>query len=245
MEETVKKGIPSNTLKLIAILLMLTDHFAVVFEREIVSSFAGGEALFVLLRTLARIAFPLFAFFIAVGAKYTKNIYKYMLRLAAFALLSEIPFDLAFNGAWLEFSYQNVFFTLLMGLFCIFCWQKLKDTLYGVPAVLIGAGVCALAELVIKPDYGAMGIVCIVLFYAFMDAPKWVRLIAVPLTCFALSFVVYPFYFNEAELFAVAAAPLILLFNGQKGIKLNRWFFYVFYPAHLLLLWLIHFAVFR
>lgn len=252
MAEAKKGGLTSNTIKLIALGLMLVDHTAVVFRAEILGAFADGDVLYFWMRTLARVAFPLFAYYIAVGAKYTSNIYKYIVRLALFALISEIPFDLAFNGAWLEFTYQNVFFTLLSGLFCIFCFQKLKDVLHGAPAVLITAAVMWLAECVLQTDYGAMGVLVIVLFYAVNKAPKTVRIFAVPLICLLLT--VYPHTqgllptrvtFNEAELFAVAATPLILLHNGEKGIKINRWFFYVFYPGHLFLLWLVHFLVVR
>ena len=251
MEETKKGGLTSNTLKLLALFLMLVDHTAVVFQAEIMTSIPNGDILHFWMRTLALVAFPLFAFYIAVGAKYTKNILKYMGRLALFALISEIPFDLAFNGSWLEFTYQNVFFTLLSGLFCIFCFQKLKDVLYGAPAVLITLAVMWLAECVLKTDYGAMGVLAIVLFYAANKAPDTVRYFAVPVICLLLT--VYPrtegllpvgVAFNGAELFAVAATPLILLHNGEKGRHINRWFFYCFYPGHLFLLALAHGFIF-
>ena len=246
-EEAKKKGLGSNLLKLIAICLMLMDHTAVVFQQEIVNAFGNGDSVYFWMRTLARVAFPLFAFYIAVGAQYTSNILKYMRRLAIFALISEIPFDLAFNGSFLEFTYQNVFFTLLLGLFCIFCYQKLQGVLYGLPALPITIAVMWLAECVLKTDYGAMGVLAIVCFYFARKAPKVAQIFAFPAICLLLT--VYPLVdgllpyrvvFNEAELFAVAAFPLMLLYNGEKGFHINRWFFYVFYPAHLLLLALVH-----
>ena len=247
MSEQKKRGIGSNVLKLIAIALMLMDHFAVVFQAEIVNAFANGYTVYSVMRMLARVAFPLFAFYIAVGAQYTSNILKYMRRLAIFALISEIPFDLAFNGSFLEFTYQNVFFTLLLGLFCIFCYQKLQGVLYGLPALPITIAVMWVAEIILKTDYGAMGVLAIVCFYFARKAPKVAQIFLLPAICLLLT--VYPIFsgllpsrvlFNRAELFAVAAAPLMLLYNGEKGIHINRWFFYVFYPAHLLLLALVH-----
>lgn len=252
MSEEKKFGLGSNILKLIAIALMLMDHTAVVFEQEIVNGLPAGDAVHYWMRTLARVAFPLFAFYIAVGAQYTRNILKYMRRLAIFALISEIPFDLAFNGNWLEFSYQNVFFTLLLGLFCIFCYQKLQGVLYGLPALPVTLAVMWLAECVLKTDYGAMGVLVIVLFYFARKTPKIAQVFLLPAICLLLT--VYPLVngllpyrvvFNRAELFAVAAAPLMLLYNGEKGIKVNRWFFYVFYPAHLALLAGLHWLIFH
>ena len=249
---TGKGGIPSNALKLIAIALMLIDHTCVVFAAPlagvITDSGVGG------LRTLARVAFPLFAFFIAVGASYTKNIKKYLLRLLAFALVSEVPFDLAFFGTWLEFSYQNVFFTLLLGLLCIYVYQTLRPKLT-VLAVLFVLVAAFSAEYLLCCDYGFTGVACIFLFYLFlhMDAPF--RHIGIVFACFTVALVpgavnigdlAVPFFaVNKYELFAVAAAPLMLLYNGEKGFYMNRWFFYAFYPAHLLLLGLIHLAVAR
>ena len=250
MSEEKKRGLGSNVLMLVAIALMLMDHTAVVFQAEIEAGFSNGHQVYSVMRMLARVAFPLFAFYIAVGAQYTKNILKYLRRLAIFALISEIPFDLAFNGGWLEFSYQNVFFTLLLGLFCIFCYQKLQGVLYGLPALPITLAVMWLAECVLTPDYGAMGVLVIVLFYFARKAPKAAQIFLLPAICLLLTayplvdgLLPYRVVYNRAELFAVAAAPLMLLYNGEKGVKINRWFFYVFYPAHLFLLWLVHFLV--
>ena len=259
---TKKRGLTSNTLKLIAIVLMLLDHFAVVFT-DVLYATDSGITVHDLLRSAARIAFPLFAFFIAVGATYTKNIYKYMLRLFAFAIISEIPFDLALNGKWLEFGYQNVFFTLFLGLLSVFLYQKLREYHLEFLAVLLLIPIAYAAEEWLQTDYGATGVVCIFLFYIFMQAPTPVRQIGFALTCAVITFMLYihpytePFYYdyggqrtlfhldlyaiyNKNEFFAIAAAPFMILYNGEKGFHMNRWFFYAFYPGHLLLLWLAH-----
>ena len=271
MTETKKGGITSTAAKLIAIALMLIDHTAVVFEAQLTASDAGS-IVYELMRTAARIAFPLFAFFIAVGAVYTKNILKYLLRLLLFAFISEVPFDLAFNGAVFETGYQNVFFTLFLGLLSIFIYQKLRELHLEPIAFLLLLAIAFVAENLLKTDYGAMGVICIFLFYVFLQTKAPYKQIGLVVTCFLISLILafepsavpltyrlssgntfslhrlhmdVSLTFNYAELFAAAAAPIILCFNGRKSNKINRWFFYVFYPAHLLLLWLIHFAVFR
>ena len=248
---TGRGGIPSNALKLAAIALMLIDHICVVFGPRLYAAVPvlylnGHEPL----RTLARIAFPLFAFFIAVGASYTKSIKKYLLRLLAFALISEVPFDLAVFGKWLEFSYQNVFFTLLLGLLSIYVYEKLRPAKLTPLALVFLFAAAFAAEFLISCDYGFTGVVCIFLFYIFLHASSPVREIGIVFACFSVALMPgfitvgswsIPFFvINELELFAVAAAPLMLLYNGNKGFYMNRWIFYAFYPAHLLVLGLLN-----
>ena len=104
--EPVKRiGITSYQLKWIAIVTMLIDHIgAVLFPGEMI------------LRYVGRISFPIFCFLLTEGVRYTRDIRMYMLRLGGFAILSEIPYDLAFHGRVVDPRYQNVFFTLLLGV---------------------------------------------------------------------------------------------------------------------------------
>ena len=99
------KGLNTFTLKMIAIISMLVDHIGHIFFPEVM-----------IFRIVGRIAFPIFAYVLAEGIYYTKDITKYMMRLGIFALLSEIPYDLAIMGSMLEFSHQNVFFTLFFAV---------------------------------------------------------------------------------------------------------------------------------
>ena len=108
-------------LKLIASACMLIDHIGAVFPTASPTAF----------RFIGRIAFPVYAYLVAQGCKHTKNINKYLLRLGIFALISEIPFDLAFYG---RFSWAtgflrdtNVFYTLFLGVGCIAVYEKLKQ----------------------------------------------------------------------------------------------------------------------
>ncbi len=112
-------------LKIIASICMLIDHIGAVFP-------ASTPYVF---RLIGRIAFPIYAYLIAQGCRYTKNIYKYLLRLGLFALISEIPFDIAFmnyqNDGVLHlninfFGQTNIFYTLLFGASCIVIYEKLK-----------------------------------------------------------------------------------------------------------------------
>lgn len=143
----VKMGISGSTLKLIAIVIMLIDHIgATIIEKML---FKRGMAVidwnnakeadkfiadnYVLstidgiMRTIGRLAFPIFCFLLIEGIIHTHNKWKYASRLAAFALISEIPFDLAFNNKPFDFTYQNVFFTLLIGLLVMIGFEMIND----------------------------------------------------------------------------------------------------------------------
>lgn len=260
-------GISSSTLKIIAIATMFIDHFAVVFETQLSEHYPflilpNGLNF---LRAVGRLAFPLFAFMIAEGAKRTHNIYLYLVRLLAFSFIAEIPFDLALYGTPLrevlsERDHQNVFFTLFLGLVSILCFQLLEKVNLEPLSVLPLAGLAYLAEEILKTDYGAMGVICIFLFYLFLQAKPAAKNIGFLLICLVISFMlsaepsvrtvqyvsgetghIYTLtlsaLFNSYEIYALFSAPLIIFYNGEKGRKINKYFFYAFYPAHLLLLW--------
>lgn len=89
-----------------------------------------GYVLFpdlILLRIIGRLSFPIFMFLIEEGYIHTRSVNRYMIRLGVFAILSEIPFDLAFHGELLEFQNQNIFFTLLLGLVAIKIYDQFKE----------------------------------------------------------------------------------------------------------------------
>lgn len=269
---TRREGFSSTALKIMAVATMLIDHIGAIFENKLYAAlpFLNADG-FEILRVIGRIAFPLFAFMIAEGAGKTKSIYKYLGRLLAFAFVSEVPFQLAVNHPAtfrdLVFSdHRNVFFTLFLGLLCIFIYEKLREyklEFLAFAALFIAAWA---AESLIKSDYGAAGVLAIFLFYIFLHAPKAVRYAGIALTVLFLSlmFAFDPYVqqavtvsgrrvhlyhmdvsarVNFTELYALFSLPLLYLYNGKKGKKINRWVFYAFYPAHLLIYWLIWLAV--
>ena len=163
------------------------------------------------------------------GFLHTHDVKKYAMRLGLFALLSEIPFDLAFSSKILEFNYQNVFFTLFIGLLTMIAYraveekeewnQALKVILY----ILIVAAGMALAYF-LKTDYAEKGVFCIMVLYIFRKKKMW-QLIA---GCAS-------FIWETPALFGFIP---IAFYNGTRGWKM-KYFFYIFYPAHLLILYLL------
>ena len=233
------RGFTGNGLKLFAMAVMLIDHLAYSWYGTV---FSGS--VYLLMRIVGRFAFPIFAYMIAVGARHTHDIKKYLLRLLAFAFISELPFDLAFGfagpGQWLEFTHQNVFFTLFLGLLTLAMTQFFRKNLgrfYMIPSVAVLLLLMAAAEF-LNTDYAAVGVLSIFLFYIGMDKENAVRA-PVFLVAIAVLSIDWTTLINFLELFAIMALCPILLHNGQRGTKMNKWVFYAYYPAHLLALYLI------
>ena len=220
-------GISSSALKIFAILLMCIDHFSVAF-------FGQGVTL---LRLIGRIGFPLFAFMVAEGARRTKSREKYMLRLFLFALISEVPFDYFVSSSYFDMAYQNVFFTLFFGLFTVWCYELLREKGLGFLSVLPLAVACVGAAF-LNTDYSATGVLCIFLFYVSAQKDFFVRLpvYALAIATLSINITSSGIGFVDVELLALISLIPIFLYNGEKGFKMNKYFFYAFYPAHMLIL---------
>ena len=161
------RGINGSALKVIAMVSMVFDHGAAVllglllikngiydvgnlspdYMRELLALGSPGYlyiAYQIMRRVVGRIAFPIYCFLLVEGFQRTKNRKKYMLRLFLFALISEIPFDLAFHGTLFEWDYNNVFFTLLIAFVMMYLWDvidKLRQPLgKGFTVIMAHAG---------------------------------------------------------------------------------------------------------
>lgn len=246
MKATKKTGLTGSTLKLIAIITMFIDHIgAILLENGLLlqvsdSVLAGNSFDFLVadyhfwsnfnlvLRLIGRLAFPLFCFLLVEGFLHTKNVKKYALRLGLFALISEVPFDLAVYNSFFDLHSQNVFFTLLLGLLVLWGLQYFKENLpvTMMPLRYLAAITGMLAAHFLQTDYAAFGVLLIVLLYELRENRKWQCIGGALLT-----------------LFKSYTAPLAFLFayyyNGERGKQLPKYVFYAFYPAHLLLLYFI------
>lgn len=238
MEQEDRKGLSGSTLKLIAMVIMLIDHvgatvlYRMMLERGVAHGIPGKVLadelynVYRIVRDIGRLAFPIYCFLLIEGFEKTRSKAKYALRLVIFALVSEIPFDLAFNNQFLEFSYQNIFFTLLIGLLGMMVTdrvEKLKGIgIYSFLAGLLATGVCAGIGEILNTDYGAKGVLAIMVLYLFRRN-KWEQTIA---GCVAFLW----------EPTAPLAFLPIWFYNGKRGLKL-KYVFYIFYPLHLLILY--------
>jgi len=237
----------SSMLKVIACLLMLVDHV--------------GAALFpdaIFLRVIGRLSFPIFAYLVSIGYSKTNSFSKYLCRLSIFAVLSQMPFSLAFSkhvrvSSFADFfrflvgspyPHLNVFCTLALGLIAIRIWDienHKRDKIIAVLALGVIAESC-------YTDYGIYGVVMILAFYIFKENKiKTVISQSVIYVLFNVPQIllyIYKLPGAKVELvwFIQALSLLALLFifryNGKKGKDL-KFFFYAFYPVHLLIIGLI------
>lgn len=200
-------------LKVIAILSMTIDHIAYYYG-------VSNPYVYELMRTVGRIAFPTFAFLLAEGYSHTRNRQQYMLSLFTFAILSEIPWILLNHD-----NSHNVLFTLLAGVIGMYIIDTSRNKWVTLPfLVLIGC-----TTLMAETDYSLNGFVLTLLFYMFRGRPDLQMLFGLPL--------MYEYGFMGI----LMAFAVIFLYNGERGFihgKAAKYVFYAFYPAHLMLIYL-------
>ncbi len=240
---------PASVLKWIAVLTMLIDHIGASSLLYLLHGTKEGSLyrIYDILRDIGRIAFPIYIFLLIEGIEHTRSKAKYLLRLGIFALLSEVPFDLAFFRKPFHWENQNVFFTLLIGMLVICAiksFEKELDTLrkgagknmsprtFGIYrfilyTMLIVLGCCVAALLC--TDYSFVGVLAICVAYLFRRNP----LEAAALCCLTL------LLSSPREFFALGSLIPISLYNGKRG-RQPKYFFYAFYPVHLFLLWCVY-----
>jgi len=223
-----------SMLKLIAMIAMLIDHTAFIlapvlpFMRQTLLAIGGTNiTLYWIMRKIGRIAFPIFCFLITEGYTHTRNKIKYGLNLLIFAVISEIPYNLQF-GEFFYFKYQNVFFTLFLGLLLIYILENISNPLKRI----IAMGIVVIVSIFLKGDYGMQGALVILLIYVLRERPA------------AQAILSYPLWSGGYA--ALAAFLPINLYNGQRGFiksKGAKYGFYLFYPVHITILVLIKYLI--
>ena len=216
-------------LKIIALTTMIIDHYGAIFQ---------GDTMF--FRMIGRLAFPIYCFLLVEGYCHTSDVKKYAKRLFIFALISEVPFDLAFYNK-LGFVHQNIFFTLFIGLAAIYIldnregkynFNKNTVVLIKTAVILIS---CVLATL-LSVDYSAVGIIYILVFYFTRNYDKFKRFITIVPIMLIVNFSASIF-----QQFSLLALPLLYSYNGELGPKnkILQISFYVAYPLHLMIFYII------
>ena len=221
------------TLQIFAMATMLLDHI-----------WGSGLVSTQWLTCVGRLAFPIFAFFIAEGFAHTHDWKQYLKRMAIFAVISEVPFDLMAGGTPFYPIHQNVMFTFCIALLCLAWLDRLKKkhqgSLLWAADILLVCLVGFVAGTVTFVDYYGYGVLTVIIFYLCRDS-KWGWLAS--LICLwyinweALAGLVYTvgsFEFPQQGL-ALLSLPLIWLYNGKQGPhnKAIQYGCYAFYPVHL------------
>ena len=226
-------------LKIIALISMAIDHTGHLIY--------GG---FSFMNYIGRIAFPIFAFQISEGYTHTSNLKKYFLRLLVFSLISQIPFMLFLSMYSSDIFNLNIFFTLLLGLTAITIYDKLDKAkcskymhiLYKLFGIIIALILSCIAELA-KCDYGYFGVLIIFAFFLFRDKKVLMNIsfIILVLIYYAKNLLFSPASTIYLWLAICTISPLLFinLYNNKKG-KSIKYLLYIFYPAHLLILYALH-----
>lgn len=241
-----KCGLPQEGLKLIACITMLLDHIGAVTIMACFETATGANKgtlldLYEILRMIGRLAFPIYCFLLVEGSDHTRNSKRYGLRLLIAALLSEIPYDLALYGS-ITCQHQSVLVTLLLGFIMLEMMKKCPRKVLKLLAILPFAWMAD----AMNSDYGADGILVIALFALTRELPYQKLLQFFGLWCiFSPSYLMMINWLGGVSItvqeLAVLALVPIWLYDGRKVTKSKaiQWAFYLFYPAHLLALYLI------
>lgn len=223
----ISQNLDTNFLKIVAIICMAIDHIGKVFFPDNIT-----------MAVIGRIAFPLFAYCLVVGCLYTSNFKRYILRLSIFAIVSQPIFNMAFHPTWEQFLQEffsvNIFFTLIAGVLAVRALMNIKKNWW---MLLITVAM----EILIGLDYGFYGIILMVIFYLCRNK-SWLSALL------ALAWMLWNFSVGDflhigpigvdQQFFAVLALPFIY-FHTHINPKINKYFFYVFYPVHLLLIFIL------
>ena len=209
-------------LKWIAIVTMTADHVGAILYPDLE-----------VLRFVGRFSFPLFAYLLVLGAENTKNIRNYFTRLLIFALISQVPFFIALNHG--PFEHFNIFFTLSFGLAFIHFFKT--NSIFALVPVLV--------SLILPVDYSIYGIAIIGCMYMLRANTKYGVVSLVLLNALFLA----PW---NIQFLSIAAIPLVVLHNrgalqltreSTEKVSIPLWrkyFFYIYYPLHLALLYVIN-----
>ena len=213
-----ERALSGSALKLIAMAAMVVDHVALIF-------FCNNpeySTLYDQMRTIGRISYPVFAFLIVEGYLHTHDFGKYTERLLYFAVISEIPWQLINHD-----GSHNVLFTLLAGLFVMYLIDHWHTTNINILMLgLFSGGIL----LYFHTDYDWRGLLLIMIFYLFKKD-------SLLQTIFGI--IVMSFY---GFIGALLAFLVVNAYNGRRGFiqgDLGKYLIYLFYPCHLLLLWIV------
>lgn len=244
-----------NGIKIIAIILMFFDHFLKIDFQWYLFNIVEPRTADIHIQQLLDIdwfvrstlyavcsaAFPLFCFLISEGFFYTRNRKRYFALMVSFALISEIPFDISFFSIYARaeqtypfyWPYQNVLFTLLLGLCALWAVDRYQSETKKNLGTLVVCLLCVaffacLADW-LHTDYGAYGVLLIVGFYIVRQNRLYQMLL------FLLIYIVM----NNAlpTIGQWLAMVILLLYNGKRGKWRLKYFFYIFYPTHMLVLY--------
>ena len=235
MEKTIQKpkfGLTNNQLKIIAMVSMLCDHVGLLF-------FPSAD----IFRIIGRLAFPIFAYMIAEGCRHTKNRAKYLCLIAGMGIIFQIVYFVAMGSL-----YQGILVTFSLAIITIYAIdgilksKKLWAILASIASLLFVAAFVFVLPVLLKGtdfdiDYGLWGILLPVAVYYLPNRLSRTIGMALLLLARAIHYTVFPVALGTLQWFALLSVVLLALYNGERGKAKMKYVFYIFYPAHLVILY--------
>lgn len=263
-----KENFTTWDLKIIAIILMVIDHVGAVILPAIYQGMPKNWIYLILhtlnmtMSALGRLAFPLFCYLLVCGFKNTSNRKKYLLRLVAFAIISQPAYNYFTQGKWLSFQECNIFVTLALGLLSIsfYSYMESKGKVYKISSLFILAVLFFVSETSYV-SYGAYGLFTILFMYIFYNNIEKMKksLLVVnilksisigvmillvyiqiyqsePKTIISFMVMVVTVICGFSQFLGYFSVYFIKRYNGEQGFRGNKYFFYVFYPVHIIII---------
>lgn len=214
------KLLSGNALKILAAIFMTIDHIGVILFPRVL-----------LLRIIGRLALPIYAFMIAEGCKYTRNKKKYFGMVFGLGAICQIVYYL-FDGS-LYFSILITFSLSILMIYALQYWKKKKTVLSGLVFAASVFAVYLLNQWLII-DYGFWG--CLLPVFAALPHGTEYDSDSMNSAMLGIGLIFLGLSTDLIQCLALMALPLLYAYNGRRG-KLNlKYFFYIFYPTHLVLL---------
>lgn len=242
-ENAMTKNLNSNHLKMIAILAMTADHFADLFYPGF-----PAEPAAIFLHIIGRLTAPIMWFFICEGYHYTYNIKKYILRLLLFAMISHFAYCFAFGIYPIPFR-TGIFnqTSVIYPLFAAALVLWLQDSERKIKPWQKHILVFVLVWSAFPADWSCIAVLSVASMYKnrgnlkkqMMSMMTWVVLYA------AVSFIFVNRVYGILQLFVILVYPLLKRYNGERGkAKWTKWFFYLYYPAYLVIVGILRLALY-
>ena len=237
----MKKTLNANQIKLIAIIAMTIDHLTWAF-------FPGTQAVWYVfcLHIIGRLTAPIMWFFIAEGCHYTHDKKQYVGRLFLFAVISHFAYDFAFGIPFLPlstgvFNQTGVMWSLAWAAVLIFLCQSDRVPQWGKILAII-----VICLITFPSDWSCIAVMCP--FFLFSHRGQFKKqAMDIVLWTFVYALVYFLFLdklYGALQMFTFLTIPILSRYNGERGSwKGMKWFFYIYYPAHLVVIGLIRIAL--
>ncbi len=221
MDKSRIHGLSGTSLKLLALIIMTIDHIGMILFPSVR-----------ILRIIGRAAFPIFAYMIAEGCRYTRNKGKYTARLALFGLVCQAAYYLVADSI-----YMCIFVTFTMSAVVIFALDRCRSDKYSTPLFAAAVAASAIVTLLLPQlitgfgvDYGFAGVMLPVLIYIGRNRLEQLALCALGIAAVSLEL-------GGIQWWSFTALLPLACYNGSRGKYPMKNLFYLYYPIHLSVLY--------